>query len=56
MNCNWLLSDKGFKENMTYVDIYNITHELIEEENLMKGQEKFLSDPYICKNVFCKKI
>ena len=56
MNCKWLLSDKGFKENMTCEDIYNITHELIEEENSMKGQEKILSDPYICKNVFCKKV
>lgn len=56
MNCKWLLSDKGFKENMTYVDIYNITHELIEEENSMKGQEKFLVIRIFARMSFAKSL
>lgn len=55
MNCKWLLSDKGFKENMTYVDIYNITHELIEEGNSMKGQKKFLVIRIFARMSFAKK-
>ena len=46
MNCVWLDGEKGFKPNMDYDDIYEITHDLIEEEMLMRGKKVPLSNPY----------
>lgn len=46
MKCTWLHGGNGFKPGMDYTDIYSITHKLIEEELLMHGQNKTLSNPY----------
>lgn len=46
MKCTWLHGGNGFKPGMDYTDIYAITHKLIEEEMLMHGQNKTLSNPY----------
>ena len=46
MNCCWLRGGNGFKPNMDYDDIYEITHKLIEEEMLLRGKKVSLSNPY----------
>lgn len=46
MNCIWLDNNKGFKENMSFDDIYKLTYELIEEEKT-NDKNNYLSNPYI---------
>ena len=46
MNCIWLDDSKGFKEGMSFSDIDEKTHTLIEEECINKGVRKSLTNPY----------
>lgn len=46
MNCIWLDGNKGFKENMSFSDIDEVTYKLIDEEEKIKGTKKCLSNPY----------
>ncbi|WP_368280344.1 hypothetical protein [Enterocloster citroniae] len=46
MNCIWLDGSKGFKETMSFSDIDNLTHKLIEEEIEKRGTKKLLSNPF----------
>lgn len=46
MNCIWLDGSKGFKDNMSFSDIDELTYRLIEEEEKIKGTKRWLSNPY----------
>lgn len=46
MNCIWLDGSKGFKENMSFSDIDELTYKLIEEENKVKGTKRMLTNSY----------
>lgn len=45
MNC-YFLNEDGFKENMTFDDIYKKTFNLITEEKEVKNPKQILSNPY----------
>ncbi len=46
MNCIWLNSEKGFKQNMNFSDIDNVTYKLIMEEDEKRRTLSILDHPY----------
>lgn len=46
MKCIWLNGNKGFKENMSFYDIDQLTYKLIDEELKARVTKKCLSNPY----------
>ncbi|MDO4925365.1 MAG: hypothetical protein Q3980_06905 [Turicibacter sp.] len=47
MNCCWIDGGKGFKSGMSFSDINELTHRLIEEEYAKQGTNKILNNPYV---------
>lgn len=46
MNCIWIDSSNGFKENMNFSDIDKLTYKLIDEEEKINKTKRWLSNPY----------